>query len=72
MESDFDLDIELSLFAAALSILLCITLCYYHIMISITVATGNLRYKVFYELHGFLCGIDDVSGPIKLHHLLQV
>ena len=24
------------------------------------------------ELHGFLCGIDDVSGPIRLHHLLQV
>ena len=31
-----------------------------------------VRYKVFMELHGFLCGIDDVSGPIRLHHLLQV
>ena len=32
-----------------------------------------VRYKVFFmELHGFLCGIDDVSGPIRLHHLLQI
>ena len=23
-------------------------------------------------IYGFLCGIDDVSGPIRLHHLLQV
>ena len=28
--------------------------------------------RFFMELHGFLCGIDDVSGPIRLHHLLQV
>ena len=81
MESDFDLDIELSLFTAALAIifiLLCITLSYYHIMISMLLqAVINMgfyvRYKVFFmELHGFLCGIDDVSGPIRLHHLLQV
>ena len=28
--------------------------------------------RFFMELHGFLCGIDTVSGPIRLHHLLQV
>ena len=61
MESDFDLDIELSLFAAALAIifiLLCITL--NHITMSmLPQAIINMgfyvRYKVFLfmELHGF-------------------
>ena len=80
MESNFDLDIELSLFADALAIifiLLCITLCYYHTMISmLPQAIINMGFYYgevqgfFMELHGFLCGIDDVSGPIRLHHLL--
>ena len=36
------------------------------------VAAGNHKYGFlceiqgfFMELHGFLCGIDDVSGPIR-------
>ena len=72
MESDFDLDIELSLFTAALAIifiLLCITL--NHIMISM-LPQAIINMGFYTELHGFLCGVDDVSGPIRLHHLLQV
>ena len=73
MESDFDLDIEPSLFAAALSIsfiLLCITLCYYQY-----VAAGNHKHGFLCEEQGFLwsyMGFYVVSGPIRLHHLLQV
>ena len=78
MESDFNLDIELSLFVAALAII------FYFIMHNSLllshydqyVAAGNQFLcevqGFFMELHGFLCGIEDVSGPIRLHHLLQV
>ena len=43
------------------------------------VAAGNNKHGFlcevqgfFMELHGFLCGIKDVSGPVRLYHLLQV
>ena len=50
------------------------------IIINQHVAAGNhinvifyVRYKGFFmELHGFLCRIDAVSRPVRLHYLLQV
>ena len=51
-----------------------ITLCYYHI--NQYVAAGNHRHGFFYGVTWVfqerICGIDDMSGPIRLHHLLQV